>query len=975
MLGFTLTIAINSMYGIQETVRHRMLCAHVMTRGRSRTRHSRQLTDSGCATFFPSGSGSSIAWESQFPVMTDHTTDEGVAENGAPIIEVPASKVAYVTTYGGCPGADDTVVTGVIGDENDPDGNGIGGIGGDTNPDGSPITATTTVTATSPDGSPITNGYGVAATSGIAFTADNPNFVDTAAVLKHSIACTIPGTQAAIAHADEIAAAALNAVVLTGTGGGQVTTTGVTPGTTTTTTATTTTNAQGGEVTTQTGSVGVVVTEEPPTMYAFIPADSVTCTTDEGIVYDRALVLQNLGYYVKVWDTPISPEDLAEEEGASTGIISEAITDDDYTNLSKLQALKLVDHEFVVVLDQNFILKKPLDVVFDYLETTNDIAAYTTDPTTGAVDTSMLILKPNQETFDTVIDEFYNTPYDPINGWDNADGTDLIPNTDLGPGGILKYVLENPDLPGGIELDRCIYSNNADDTCNTAPYDEIVGYSLSNDICGQPWMCTYDTDQNGWSDETVTMCDTFLKHWVTLRTDFAQNSFNQEVAVTDGDYHIEIYHGLCNGQGPENFIPVLTDVPELVNCQNGSMEFHGCDPSFGTDEVSPVGSGAEIALNIDFPQQCDVFYAPPGVNGRMEIDFSGTAEIRTSGNPDTSMVFVIDRSGSTCDVPNLGCALDENLDFQVDDVLDCEILSILGLIDKVRAEGTVSHVGLVSFSSLLNDIQPATIELPLTDINIMDSNLVHAIENSIRAIDCGGATNYAAGVEKACEVIDASTTEDNVVVFISDGLPTRGGAPANFCNKKTIFHTIALGEDTTCNSVDTPTSLAKIAASTEGTCQEVENVPEIRLILKQIADTKFMGVTGSTHATESSVNFGCTDYPDYTNALQLGCEFLAPLWCGKWLAGDEYADNNGVTGDRACCGCGGGLYNDFGDLTLTPSDVVNPNTLAATTYARKATVHPGEHTVCTSAQGQSAGVVGMNVQCKQVLVCNHPDDY
>lgn len=525
------------------------------------------------------GSGSSIAWESQFPVMTDHTTDEGVAENGAPIIEVPASKVAYVTTYGGCPGADDTVVTGVIGDENDPDGNGIGGIGGDTNPDGSPITATTTVTATSPDGSPITNGYGVAATSGIAFTADNPNFVDTAAVLKHSIACTIPGTQAAIAHADEIAAAALNAVVLTGTGGGQVTTTGVTPGTTTTTTATTTTNAQGGEVTTQTGSVGVVVTEEPPTMYAFIPADSVTCTTDEGIVYDRALVLQNLGYYVKVWDTPISPEDLAEEEGASTGIISEAITDDDYTNLSKvrlllllycfcfivfsgirsgwivferdivcflvcnlyphlfetlfiyspslkqLQALKLVDHEFVVVLDQNFILKKPLDVVFDYLETTNDIAAYTTDPTTGAVDTSMLILKPNQETFDTVIDEFYNTPYDPINGWDNADGTDLIPNTDLGPGGILKYVLENPDLPGGIELDRCIYSNNADDTCNTAPYDEIVGYSLSNDICGQPWMCTYDTDQNGWSDETVTMCDTFLKHWVTLRTDFAQNSF------------------------------------------------------------------------------------------------------------------------------------------------------------------------------------------------------------------------------------------------------------------------------------------------------------------------------------------------------------------------------------------------------------------------------------------------------------------
>ena len=152
------------------------------------------------------------------------------------------------------------------------------------------------------------------------------------------------------------------------------------------------------------------------------------------------------------------------------------------------------------------------------MDTTDDVAAYTLDPETGAIDTSMLVLKPSMETYEAVLDEYYNTPFTE-NGWDDT-GTH-----DLGPGGIMKLVLDDTDLPDGIELDRCIYSNNADAMCNTAPYDEVVGYNLSNDICGQPWMCEYETEQNGWSDETIAMCDTFLKHWINLRTDFANNAF------------------------------------------------------------------------------------------------------------------------------------------------------------------------------------------------------------------------------------------------------------------------------------------------------------------------------------------------------------------------------------------------------------------------------------------------------------------
>jgi len=54
-------------------------------------------------------------------------------------------------------------------------------------------------------------------------------------------------------------------------------------------------------------------------------------------------------------------------------------------------------------------------------------------------------------------------------------------------------------------------------------------------------MCTYDLLQVGWSDETIVMCDTFLMHWVQLRMDFAEQSFNQPISDNIGQNHVEIF--------------------------------------------------------------------------------------------------------------------------------------------------------------------------------------------------------------------------------------------------------------------------------------------------------------------------------------------------------------------------------------------------------------------------------------------------
>lgn len=474
------------------------------------------------------------------------------------------------------------------------------------------------------------------------------------------------------------------------------------------------------------------------------------------------------------------------------------------------------------------------------------------------------------------------------------------------------------------------------------------------------------------------MCDTFLIHWVQSREEFDQLYFNQETSTATGDYHLEIYHGLCTGEGPENYVPMLqATAPMQENCIDGSLEFHGCDTEHADPISTELRTGLNLAVNIDYPRQCEVFTAGPGRTTGAEITFSGDAEIYGAAVADTSMVFVIDRSGSTCDNPNQGCASDENYDLQFDDTLDCEIAAVLDLVSKVRDEGTVSHIGLVSFSHKLGlDIDTATIELPLTDINIPTSSTLHAIENSIRDVNCGGATNYAAAVEKACEVMESSTTALNIVIFISDGLPTRGGSPAAYCNNEAIFHTIALGDKASCVN-DDGTGLQEISDATKGLCQEVEKIADIRPILKQISDVKFLSLQGSEHANEDSINWGCSDVPDFMNTLGMTCtQVVAYQSCGTFV-GQSFADVHGETGDSACCACGGGIYLSVGNLETVenPNYETHPESQLTTGYEHTAVMQAGTHQVCTTVVGIAGGIPGANVQCRNILVCPNPADY
>jgi len=525
----------------------------------------------------------------------------------------------------------------------------------------------------------------------------------------------------------------------------------------------------------------------------------------------------------------------------------------------------------------------------------------------------------------------------------------------------------DPPNPTGMELERCKYANNADGECNLYPFEDQVGYMMTDEVCGQPWMCSWGALEDSWSPETEVMCRSFLVHWVQGREQFQTYFFNQPTNDGTGDYHVEVYHGLCTSDGPEGYIPMISEtVPAQENCVAGSLEFHGCDPDYSPPTTAEIGSGLYLDVTVSDPPQCGVYVAEPNDGGAV-VPFTGSARISGTGVPDTSMVFVIDRSGSACDMVGLNCAADENQDEQSDDALDCEIAAILDLVAKVRDDATVNHVGLVSFSNQLRDIVSATIELPLTDINLFDEGQAHAIENSIRSVRCGGGTNYAAAVEKACQVIDASTTSNNVVIFISDGEPTAGGAPANFCHNNAVFHTIALGVDASCSGGQ-DTSLMDIALATSGTCQEVSNIPDIRPVLLEIGDIQFLSIQGSTVASEGIVNFGCEDIPNYSNSIGIQCKDIGPF-CGEYLASESFS-NLGHTGDSACCVCGGGVYMNVGDLeAYEPAEAVFPGYKKVVEYDDTAVMHEGVHKVCTTVMAAEAGVPGANVQCRDILVC------
>lgn len=706
------------------------------------------------------------------------------------------------------------------------------------------------------------------------------------------------------------------------------------------------------------------------TIYAILHPDAVTCLGSNGITYDRSRVLQSLGYWVKIWEPLVALTGL---EAHQPYLYQNVETDVGLKDLIKLNALLLDEHELVVLLDPTVLIKKPLDLVFDSLRASNNVASYVIDPETGGISTTMLIMKPAGIDINNLVDVYTNVEYDLTSGWGKS-SIGLFPGG-MGTSGLLTYYFENVLPPASTtELDNCLYLNSANKPCDTTIFEDIVAMRMTDSVCDQPWKCSYSDKVGSWDISTKSMCEHFFMYWTEERYHYESIHWTKRTleGYNNGTHHQNIYTGYCEGPGVDGYIPMIRkEEPVLEICSK--QEYVGCEDAETTTVVQLAG-GVELDLIVSEPKNCDVIIAEPGGAGAL-VKFEGVSETRESSGgiqQDTSMVFVIDRSGSTCDSPELGCASDENYDLQFDDILDCEIAAVLDLVSKVRLEGIVKQVGLVSFSHTNQNVEAATIELPLTNIEIEDPhNRFHEIEDVIREVDCDGATNYAEAVKLACLVIDRSTTENNVVVFISDGKPTQGGAVEKYCDNNAIFHTIALGPNASCES-DYGTSLQTIADATYGTCQEVPVHKEIRNILKEISNVKIeQEIVASVTTNSIGIDFGCDNIKDWVMFGTMDCSFFEEYPTACTGATSVFM---GYSGQTACCVCGGGTSHSA-DIHNAPVDLDSTSVaINKVDYTDTVRIPPGEIDLCTTVTAKSAGVSTVNVQCKKVYICPHPTD-
>lgn len=321
--------------------------------------------------------------------------------------------------------------------------------------------------------------------------------------------------------------------------------------------------------------------------------------------------------------------------------------------------------------------------------------------------------------------------------------------------------------------------------------------------------------------------------------------------------------------------------------------------------------GTSMTVGISAPADGALIASPPG-----DVNLSGTASVG-EGQPvaDTTLVYVIDRSGSTQTLN--GCGGNQNGDSRTNSVLDCEIAAARALNQQAIAAGTVDQVGAVFFdhAAQIKDADPVTggtqpLTHPATN---SDADSIPDIEETLRTATIGGNTNFEAAVQQACALVQQSTNPNNIVVFLSDGVATTGGSALDnlpCAPKPATFHTFAVGSGSSCaNTGGGRGSLQQIAAETGGTCTNVTNVASL---------------------------------PD-----------VVPGLIGSQLTKLELTVDGGAPQDISG--------------SATPS--LPQNGPASVSYSTSVSgLAPGNHTLCVTATGSDGGGTGSVTDCHSIVV-------
>jgi hypothetical protein len=326
-------------------------------------------------------------------------------------------------------------------------------------------------------------------------------------------------------------------------------------------------------------------------MYAIVHHDAKSCIPS----------LEKLGYSVLSVDVPVPVKDIEgdylRENVHRNGCCGEL-------EFIKLWAYTLIEHPFVVHLDLDTMILKPLDELFDAANNDN----------TENIDA---VMWPEEHHTNTPIDAFFTRDYNmrpagkkpvgvqggflvikpSMNAFNEFKG--IIRKGDfnkkgwggLGFGpfygsmtfqGIIPYYYDALHPGTAVELNRCIYNQMADNPRDQRTVNNIVhgncrdGREECEDcrergieeiktahftLCQKPWECLpHDADLL-----QHRLCRKLFSEWYRIRADLelskkglelSKEGNGKTVIVGTGKYQPEIFRGFCKSHGKKGYIPM-----------------------------------------------------------------------------------------------------------------------------------------------------------------------------------------------------------------------------------------------------------------------------------------------------------------------------------------------------------------------------------------------------------------------------------
>lgn len=218
-------------------------------------------------------------------------------------------------------------------------------------------------------------------------------------------------------------------------------------------------------------------------------------------------------------------------------------------------------------------------------------------------------------------------------------------------------------------------------------------------------------------------------------------------------------------------------------------------PAWAGSNSTTLPNGASLDVSIDSPADGTQFLAD---GAPVPVPVTGTASIGL-GTPQATIVYVLDASGST-----------GNGSGTCSEILTCEKTFFTGLNNAAAASGSVNHVGLVVFGAdaVQADMTlggaddslgaPGDGNTPIGSVVLTNGGFNYHVGQYSPKDGNANGTNYAAALQQALNVLNASTDPKKLLVFVSDGLSNQGSladfnaAVAAVQGTNTIANSIAI---------------------------------------------------------------------------------------------------------------------------------------------------------------------------------------